>query len=272
MVVHQHVDGSVGAGADGDAGLKIGGVHVDDAGVGVAEVVHQGGVRLGGDDGQGLAVGLHAHDLGVAGGAVMVLQQVLKALLDGGGIHVAAGGELHAVAQRDGPGVVAVIFPGGGQPGLQLHVVGVVHQGLAHAVADAGPAVVGAVRVDSLFPVFRVEGGIADDHSLLCSSGRGRALRFAFRSRSGCRGAVASATAGQQANCQTQCEDDGKGSFHVFLSSKHIAYFRKIRYTGDGRGGFSAARQFPQAASLLLSDGSQVSRFLAFWITYRPRG
>ena len=97
----------------------------------------------------------------------MVLQQVLKALLDSLGVHVAAGGELDAIPQGDGPGVVTVVRPLGCEPGLQFHVVGVVHQRLTNTIADAGPAVVGAVRVDGLFPVFCVECGVADRHGLL---------------------------------------------------------------------------------------------------------
>ena len=45
---------------------------------------------------------------------------------------------------------------------FQLHGVGVMHQRFSDAVADAGPAVVGAVGVNGFFPVFGVEGGVAD--------------------------------------------------------------------------------------------------------------
>jgi hypothetical protein len=49
----------------------------------------------------------------------------------------------------------------------------------------------------------------------------------------------------------------------MFVSSSFLScFFRFLGYTeGDGCG-FSATRQFPQAASLLLCDGSQGSRFL----------
>ena len=50
------------------------------------------------------------------------------------------------------------------------------YQRFADAIADAGPAVVGTVGVNGLFPVFRVERRIADDHRLL-GGGFGFALR-----------------------------------------------------------------------------------------------
>jgi hypothetical protein len=84
----------------GDVGSQVvsfGGVDVNDAAIGVAQVVHQGGIRLRGLDGQGQAVGLDGLDLRVGGCAVVDLEQMVEALLDSGGVHVAAGGELHAV-------------------------------------------------------------------------------------------------------------------------------------------------------------------------------
>ena len=196
MVVRDHVLHDIGTGAGHDAFVKVGGVHIDDAAVGVAEVVHQSGDRLGGLDGQDLTVGLDALDLGIGGSAVVRFEQMVEALLDSGGVHVAAGGELHAVTQRDRPGAVAIVVPLGGEPGLELHGVGVVHECLTDAVADAGPAVVGGVGVYGLLPVFGVERGVADDEGLRTGRGAGRGL-------------VAARTAGEQAEQQHGCQEQG---------------------------------------------------------------
>ena len=80
IVCHQLLD-HIGAGADDDAGFKVAGVHVDDAAIGVAQGVHQGGIGLAGGDGQYLAVGLNGGDFRITGSTVVVGQQVLQALL-----------------------------------------------------------------------------------------------------------------------------------------------------------------------------------------------
>ena len=203
MVVRDQLLHNVGAGAGDDAVFKIRRVHIDDAAVGVAQIVHQGGIGFAGGDGQYLTVGGHVHDLRVAGGAVVVFQQVIQALLYGFAVHVPAGGEFHAIPEGDRPDAAAVVCPVGGQPGFQLHGVGVMHQGFSDAVADAGPAVVGAVGVNGFFPVFGVEGGVADDHGFL-----GCRLRRA-----------GTAAAGQQSSCQTGGQQERNNLSHDgFLS------------------------------------------------------
>ncbi len=122
MVVGHHVLDGIGAGAHGDARVKVAGIHVDDAAVGVAQVVHQRRQRLLGGDGQHLAVSLDGVDHGVGGRAIVDLQQMLQALLHRRAVHIAAAGELHAVPQGDGPGQVAVVLPGRRQPWLQLRM------------------------------------------------------------------------------------------------------------------------------------------------------
>ena len=204
MVVRDQLLHNVGAGTGDNAVFKIRRVHIDDAAVGVAQIVHQGRVWLAGGDGQYLTVGGHVHDLRVAGGAVVVFQQVIQALLYGLAVHVPAGGEFYAAAENDRPGAAAVVCPVGGQPGFQLHGVGVMHQRFSDAVADAGPAVVGAVGVNGFFPVFGVEGGVADDHGFF-----------------GCRAALGgfAAAAGQQSSCQTGGQQERNNLSHDgFLS------------------------------------------------------
>ena len=59
MVVCDDFCCHIGTGADDAAVVGDADFHVDDAAVGLGEIVHQDGVGLGGDDGQLLAVGLH---------------------------------------------------------------------------------------------------------------------------------------------------------------------------------------------------------------------
>ena len=179
MVVGDQLFDGIGAGSGHNTGFKIRSLHIDDAAVGVSQVVHQGGVGLAGGDGQYLPLGLDIQDLGVAGGPVVVFQQMLQALLHGSPVHIPAGGEFHPIPEGNGPGAVAVVGPVGSQPGLQLHGVRIVHQSLSDAVADAGPAVVGPVGIHGLLPVFGVEGGVTDDHSLLGRGGGAGGLPLA---------------------------------------------------------------------------------------------
>ena len=173
MVVGDQLFDGIGAGSGYNAGFKIRSIHIDDAAVGISQAIHQGGVGLAGGNGQYLPLGLDIHDLGVAGGPVVVFQQMLQALLHSCPVHIPAGGEFHPIPEGNGPGAAAVVGPVGSQPGLQLHGVRIVNQSLTDTVTDAGPAVVGPVGVHGLFPVFGVEGGVTDDHGLLGRSGAG---------------------------------------------------------------------------------------------------
>ena len=97
MIVCDHVFYDVGPRADSDAFLKVRSVHIDDAAIGVAQIVHQSRIGFGCFYGQFLTVGLDALDLGVFRGTVMRLKQMLKTLLDRLCIHIAAGGKFHII-------------------------------------------------------------------------------------------------------------------------------------------------------------------------------
>lgn len=93
MVVRDDFGRHIGTGADDAAVVGDADLHVDDAAVGLGEIVHQNWVGLGGDDGQLLTVGLHRGDLEVAGSALVDLDQVLETGLDRGGVTLLAVGE-----------------------------------------------------------------------------------------------------------------------------------------------------------------------------------
>ena len=111
MIVRDHFLHDIGTRANHDAGIKITCIHINDAAVGVAQIVHQGGIGFAGGDGQYLTVGGHVHDLRVTGGAVVVFQQVIQALLDCRRVHGPAVGERNVVLQGNRPCQIAVIFP-----------------------------------------------------------------------------------------------------------------------------------------------------------------
>ena len=204
VAVRDHVHHHIGAGADDDACFKVAGIHIDDAAVGVPQIVHQGGIGLAGGDGENLPLCLNVYNLGVAGGTVVDCNQAVQALLDSCSVQLPSVGEGDVVLEGNGPGAVSVATPFLCQPGLQLHVVGVMHQGLADAVADAGPAVVGAVGVHRFLPVFRVEGGIADGHDLPGSGALGIRRGAAF-------------AAGEQRNGKASCHHEKKCFFHFLF-------------------------------------------------------
>ena len=133
---------------------------------------------------------------------------MVQALLDCRAVHLPTAGEGDVILQGDGPGAVSVIFPGLCQPGFQFHGVGVMHQGFADAVANAGPAVVGAVGINGLFPVFGVEGGVANGHDLLGSGSLGGFRSLATAAR-------------QQRNSKAPSQNQGNCFFH-FLHSIHL--------------------------------------------------
>ena len=128
----------------------------------------------------------------------MHLNQMLQALLDGLRIHHAAGGELHALAQLNlHRGLVEERILGG-QPGLDLHVVVVLEQRLAHAIAQGAPAGVVVVGIQT-----RIAHGLA--------VAGGSVHKRALRKRGGHRRS-------QQHAGQQQCKD--------FLHSKHLSVLK----------------------------------------------
>ena len=213
MVVRDQLLYRIGTGTGYNAGFKIRGIHIDDAAVGITQIVHQGRIGLAGGNGQGLPLCLHVHDLGIAGSPVVIFQQVLQALLHGFAVHLPAGRELHALPEGNRPGAVAVIGPVRCQPGLQLHGIRVVDQSLADAIADAGPAIVGPVGVHRLLPVFGIEGGVADDHGFLRSRDRSLLRTAAICGRIRC----VAAAARQQKKRQAGNQEKGNAFFHILL-------------------------------------------------------
>ena len=189
MVVRDDFGRHIGTGADDAAVVGDTDFHVDDAAVGLGEIVHQDGVGLGGDDGQLLTVGLHRGDLEVAGGALVDLDQVLETGLDRGSVTLLAVGEADRILDHDLPGGRIDVGSALRQPGLERAVVRDLHQRLADAVADAGPAGIGVMRVDRRLFVFGVEGGVAEDKGLF-SAGLG--------------GFVGAAAAGQNAEREAE--------------------------------------------------------------------
>ena len=167
MIVGHHLFHDIGTGTGDDARVKVTGVHIDNTAVRVAQVIHQSGQRLPGGDRQSLTVCFDGIDHGIRGSTVMHFEKVFKTLLHGLAVHVTAAGKLHTIAQGDRPGQAAIVFPGRRQPWFQFHVVRVAHQGFTDAIPDAGPAIVCPVRIDGLFPVLRVKGGVSDDHGLI---------------------------------------------------------------------------------------------------------
>ena len=167
VIVRLHVGHHIGTCARDDPLVKIGGLNVNDAAVGIPQVIHQRRVGLAGGDRKDLAVCLNIRDLCVSRSPVMIGEQMLQAFLDSFSVHQTSAGKIHIVLQGDGPGQIAVVFPGFGQPGLQFHSICIMDKCLPDPVADAGPAIVGAVGIDGLLPVLCVEGRVADDHSLL---------------------------------------------------------------------------------------------------------
>ena len=111
MIVRDHICYDIRTCAGDNAGIKIAGIHVNDATVRVAQIVHKCRVRLAGGDGQDLTVRLHVGNFGVAGCAVVVFQQMLKALLYGFRVHLSPAGERNIVLKRDRPREVSVVFP-----------------------------------------------------------------------------------------------------------------------------------------------------------------
>ena len=93
MIVRDHFLHDVRTRADDHAGIKIACIDIDDAAVGIAQIVHKRRVRFAGGDGECLTVRLHIRDFGVAGRAVMVFQQMFQALLDRFCVHRVAAGE-----------------------------------------------------------------------------------------------------------------------------------------------------------------------------------
>ena len=166
MVVRDDFGRHIGTGADDAAVVGDADLHVDDAAVGLGEIVHQNGVGLGGDDGQLLTVGLHRGDLEVAGGALVDLDQVLETGLDRGSVTLFAVGEADRILEHDLPCGRIDVGSALRQPGLERAVVRDLHQRLADAVADAGPAGIGLVGIDRRLFVFGVEGGVAEDKGL----------------------------------------------------------------------------------------------------------
>ena len=154
MIVRDHFLDHIGTCANHNASIKITCIHINDAAVGVAKIVHQGRIRFAGCDGQNLTICLHIRNFGVARCAVMVFQQMLKALLDRCCVHDSPIGERDVILQDDRPCQIAVIFPRLCQPRFKFHAVRIMNQRFADTIADARPAVVGAVGVNSLFPVF----------------------------------------------------------------------------------------------------------------------
>ena len=111
MIVRDHFLDHIGTRANHDAGIKITSIHINDAAVGVTKIIHQGRIWFAGCDGQDLPVRLHIRNFGVAGGAVVIFQQMLKALLDCLRVHGPAVGECNIVLQGNCPCQIAVIFP-----------------------------------------------------------------------------------------------------------------------------------------------------------------
>ena len=258
MVICDQLLYCIGASTGHNAGIKVGCVHIDDAAVGVTQIVHQGGIGLAGGDGQSLTLCLHIHNFGIAGSAVVVFQQVLQALLHGFAIHIPAGGELHAIPEGNCPGAVAVIGPVRCQPGLQLHGIRVVDQSLANAIADAGPAIVGPVGVHSLLPVFGIKGGVADDHGFLRSRGRSLLRTTAICGRIRC----VAAAARQQKKRQAGNQQKGYVLIHFYsflswlfyvlpdVTASHQNYITKCCQSGVSYSRFSV-RGSPRPVSLL---------------------
>ena len=141
------------------------------------------------NDGQLLTVGLHRGNLEVAGSAFMDLDQVLETGLDRGSVTLLAVGEADRILDHDLPGGRIDVDGALRQPGLERAVVRDLHQRLADAVADAGPAGIGVMRVDRRLFIFGVEGGVAEDKGLF-SAGLG--------------GFVGAAAAGQNAEREAE--------------------------------------------------------------------
>ncbi len=111
MVVRDHLHNDIGAGTGNDTCVKITGIHINDAAIGVAQIVHKRRIRLTGGDGQNLSIRLHIRDLGIAGCTVVVLQHMLEALLYSLCIHFPTTGEGDVILKRDRPGQITVVFP-----------------------------------------------------------------------------------------------------------------------------------------------------------------
>ena len=142
--------GDEGAGA-GHAQLGVGLLgSVIDAHQRVAQVVDDGGVRRGGDQGQHLPVRLHGGDVQRGGRAVVDLISALKAGLHGGGVHGIAVGEGHALADGELPGQLVHVLIALGDPGLGHVVLVQAEQVLGNAVDGHDPAVPARGHVQTL--------------------------------------------------------------------------------------------------------------------------
>ena len=122
MVVRLHIRHDVRTCTGNNAVFKTS-FHINDTAIGIAQIVQQGRSWLSRLDDELLPVGLKRSNLEVLLGALVLRNQMLKALLDRSSIHLAAARISHIIAQRDLPGQRIDIFPLRRQPWLDFHIV-----------------------------------------------------------------------------------------------------------------------------------------------------
>ena len=148
MVIRNHVHNDIRAGTGNDTCVEITGIHINDAAVRIAQIVHKCRIRLTCGDGQNLSVRLHIRDLSIAGRTVMVFQHMLEALLYSLCIHRIAALKQDAVAQLKRPHqsvlrygiVIHQIF-------LYVHAVIQLKQGFHHTDTHAPPGISAGRRI-----------------------------------------------------------------------------------------------------------------------------
>ena len=105
------------------------------------------------------------------------------------------------------------------------------HQRLTDTIADAGPAVVGAMRIDGFLPVFRVEGGVADGHNFpVCGGFLPGSIAATVSIRCLRRGVAAAAS--QQRNDKTGSHNQGKRLFHFIFPFFKCNMWKPVTWPG----------------------------------------
>ena len=142
-------------------------------------------------DGNSLPLSRDRVDLQIVPGAVMRPDQVGQAVLYCLTVQRPAGRKRYVVPQGDAPGQRVRLLPVCGEPRLDLHGIGIAEQRFPHAVADAGPAGIGVMRVDIRLLILRIKGGVAEHKNI-----PGRFLRTGLHPRAASR---------QKAECKAGC-------------------------------------------------------------------